>query len=108
MKNVELESFTLKLIEKIQQELKNIDSICTDYLVNERIHNLLEFIEKETSENKGIFTEMILSKIKETRRTNPELNTDFYLLYRNVIEGKITMKEAQVLYDMYVKEMNTQ
>lgn len=107
MKNLDSDSFTLKLVEKIYKELKNIEIDCSDYIVKEKLHNLIDLIEKETLENKIIFTEMIRAKVKETRGVNSELNTYFYLLYRNITEGKISMKEAQTLYDMYVKELYT-
>ncbi|MBL4938041.1 hypothetical protein JK636_20220 [Clostridium sp. YIM B02515] len=107
MSNIEAESYTLKIIEKVYAELKNIEIDCTDYIIKEKIHNLVDLVEKETLENKTIFIEMVKSKVKETRGVNSELNTYFYLLYRNLTEGRIGIKEAQTLYDMYIKEFNT-
>jgi hypothetical protein len=95
----------LKVIERVEKDLREIELISSDYLVKERIHNILDFIEKETKENKTVLEDMIRSKIKETKNINPELNTYFYVLYRNLSEDKITVEEAQTIYDMYIKEL---
>lgn len=104
MTETNFESFSFKIIERIQQELKEIEFICADYVVKERVHKLLELIELETEENKIILLELIQDKIRETRGVNSELNTNFYLLHRKLIENKITILEAKGTYEMYTKE----
>ena len=99
------EGLSLKLLERIQLDLREIEPICSDYFVNERIHKILEYIEKETIDNKIVLEELIKERIKETRSFNSELNTSFYFLYRNFSEGKISIRDAQSMYDMYVKEL---
>lgn len=99
-----LEGLSLKIIEKIQLELKNIEIICSDYVAKEKIHMLLELIELETEENKMILSELIQDKIRETRGVNSELNTNFYMLYRKLCENKISILEAKEIYEMYSKE----
>jgi len=101
------ENFAFKLIEKVQVELSEIEVLCSDYILKERIHALLEFIQTETPSNKKLFTEMIYSKIQETKALYPDLNLNFYLLYRNFVEDKISSKEAQNLYEMYIKELKS-
>lgn len=96
--------FSLKIIEKIQLELKEIELICADYAVKEKIHKLLELIELETEDNKIILSELILDKIRETKGNNSELNTNFYMLYRKLCENKISVLEAKGIYEMYTKE----
>lgn len=106
MFNDRLDNINIKLIDKIMAELRDIELDCSDIMVKEKLHNLIDMLEKETIDNKLFLEQMIKARIKETRGVNPALNTYFYLLYRNFIEGKITMKETQTLYDMYIKEMN--
>lgn len=101
------ESIFLKLIERIQIDLRETELVCSDYLVKEKIHNILDYIELETIDNKVILEALIKEKIKETKCVNSELNTSFYLLYRNFLEGKITIKDAQSMYVMYTKELKT-
>jgi len=101
------ENFTFKIIEKVQVELKQIEVDCPNYIIKERIHALLEFIQSETPSYRKIFAEIIYSKIQETKGLHSDLNLNFYLLYRNFVDGKISTEEAQNLYDTYVKELIT-
>lgn len=104
MNNSKIDKSTLKILEKVQAKLKEIELLCIDCEAKEKIHNLIDFIEEETSENKTFLAEMIYNKVKETRGISPELNTYFYLLYRNLEQDKVSLEEAHRLYDMYVKE----
>jgi hypothetical protein len=101
------ESSALKIIEKVQVELSEIEALCSDYILKERIRKLLEFVQSETPGYKITFSEMIYSKIQETKGLHSDLNLDFYLLYRNFVEGKTSTLEAQNLYEMYIKELKT-
>lgn len=101
------DSRVLKILKKVEEDLREIQFISGDYKVKEKISMLLEFIEEETINNKEILEKLIYNKIKETKGRSPELNTDFYLLYRKFSEGKISIQEAQRLYDSYEKEIRT-
>lgn len=105
MGKIELESMSLRIVEKIQSELKDMELVCKDVFIKEKIHSILEYIDQETTDNKVVLGDLIKEKIKETKGSSPEMNTNFYLLYRNFIEGRVSVKEAQILYDMYVKEL---
>lgn len=106
MPNENSDNFSLKLLEKIHKDLIDVEAVCSDYDVKEKLLSIIDLIEKETSNNKVIFIDMIYSKLKETKGRNSDLNTRFYMLYRNIVEGKISMQEAQEMYDMYVKEID--
>jgi hypothetical protein len=97
---------TLRIIEKIQVDLKEIELSCLDSLAKEKINKLLSCMEQEIKCNKSIFSEMLLQKIKQTKGMYPELNANFYILYRNFVNGKISYKDAQDIYEMYVKELS--
>lgn len=103
----DLEALSLKLIEKIQLDLRDIEIACSDYLVKERIHKILDYIEIETTDNKVVLEELIKEKIKQTKGVNSELNTSFYFLYRNFLDGKISIQDAQAMYDMYANELKS-
>lgn len=106
MNSSKIDKSALKILEKVQNRLKELEAFCIDYDTKEKIHNLIDFIEDETSENKVVLAEMIYNKVKETRGVSPELNTYFYLLYRNLEQDKVSLEEAHRLYDMYVKELD--
>jgi hypothetical protein len=99
------EGLTLKILEKVKSDLIDTQALCSDYLIEEKLHKIINFIDQETYSSKVIFEEMIYRKVKETRNINAELNTDFYLLYRKFRENKISMQEAQTIYEMYLKEL---
>jgi hypothetical protein len=96
----------LKLLDKIREELLIIGMSCSEYQVKEKILNLIDLIENETSNNRMILIDMIYSKVRETKGRNSDLNARFYMLYRNLNEEKISIQEAQDIYDMYVKELD--
>lgn len=104
MNRINSKGFSFRILEIIQSELKEIETLNSVYEVKDRIHKLLDFIEQETLNNKTVFEEELYSKIKETNGINPELNTYLYLLYRNLAEDKISIHEARRLYEMYLKE----
>lgn len=100
------DKIALRLLDKIYNELINIEAECSDYLINERLTKLIHIIENETLKNKTILLDLIHIKIKETKLINPDLNSRFYILYRNLSEDKITTMEAQSVYEMYAKELD--
>lgn len=99
-----LEVNAFKLIEKIKDELEEVEALQSIYEIKKRVNDMIRYIEEETEENTSTLSDKIYLKVKETSRTNPELNTSLYLLYRNLIQGKISAHEAKKLYGMYLKE----
>jgi hypothetical protein len=98
------ENSSIRILQKVQSQLKQIEDMGSVQEIKKEIHELLGFIEQESMENKAVLEEMIHIKIKETSGVNPEVNTYLYLLYRNLIQDKVSINEAQKLYKMYVKE----
>lgn len=99
------ENSILKVLQEVHAKLKAIELDCTDFGTKEKIHKLINYIEEENLNSKKVLAEMIYAKVKETRSVSSELNTYFYLLYRNLEQGKVSVEEAHKLYDMYVKEL---
>jgi hypothetical protein len=97
-------SSTLKVLEEVKNKLSEIELYCLDYTTKEKVHNLISFIEDETTNSKTVFADMIYDKVKETHGVSSELNINFYLLYRNLQQDKISLEAARRLYDMYVKD----
>lgn len=105
MSNNNSENSALKIIERIQSELREVELMCSQHIIKEKLHKLLDYIDTEIGDNRIILADKIYTKVKETKHISPELNTNFYLLYRNLVNDKITIQEAQNIYDMYVKEL---
>ncbi len=100
----DFDSATFKIIEKAKAELMDMEGLTNVVAIKEKLRGLISFIDEETTNNKIIFAEKIYWKVKETRDTNPELNTCLYMLYRVLMEGKVPLNEAQKLYNMYLSE----
>jgi ASC-1-like (ASCH) protein len=97
-------SFTLKIIDKIKIELKEIEELNSYSEMKKRIRMLLKCIDDDTIGDKSAFLEIIYCKLKESKDSNPKLNTSLYLLYRNLIDDRISIQEAQKLFSMYIAE----
>lgn len=96
--------FALRVIEKIKTELKEIKELNSAYEMRNRINMLLKYIDDDTTGDKSAFLDIIFIKLKEAKDINPQLNASLYLLYRNLSDDKITIQEAQKLFDMYINE----
>jgi hypothetical protein len=97
-------SLTLKFIEKIKIQLKEIEELNSASEMRNRIKILLKCIDDETVGDKSTFLEIIYCKLKDTKGNNPQLNTSLYLLYRNLVDDRISIQEAQKLFNMYINE----
>jgi hypothetical protein len=104
MSGKKLNGFELEIIKRIKDELKEMDNITSINEIKGKIHGLLDYIEDEISSDKEAFEDMIYLKVKETSGINPDLNTHLYMLYRNLTQNKISLHEAQKIYQMYLTE----
>jgi hypothetical protein len=104
MSGRKLNYFELEFVKKIHSQLEEMEHITSLHELKGKIHELIMFIDEETSSDKEAFEEMIYSKIKETSGVNPDLNIHLYMLYRNLTQNKITLNEAQKVYEMYLTE----
>jgi Tol biopolymer transport system component len=102
MSGKKLNYFELEIVNKINDKLKEMEHMTSLQEIKGKIHKLIDFIEEETASDKEAFEEMIYSKVKETNGKNSDLNTHLYMLYRNLIQNKITLHEAQKIYEMYM------
>ncbi len=60
-------------------------------------------LESELNYDNISLKEKISSKMKETKNSDPNMNANLYILYRNLVNGRITEEEALELYNMYIK-----
>jgi hypothetical protein len=98
------ESMAFKIILRIKNELQDIEAMDSAREIKGKILDVLKFIDEDVFESKKMLLDVIHDKIKETRDRKPDLNTQLYILYRNLAEEKITPEEAQKLYEMYIME----
>jgi len=72
--------------------------------LRKKASELLNLLEDKPMIKVNSLYEMIEDKMKETKYTNSELNVNLYLLYRKLIDEKISEKEALDTFEMYMKE----
>lgn len=91
-------------LEKVYSDLDSIESASSIIEIRGKIKELISYIEEHALENPNIFNDVLLSKIKETHGVKPQLNSNLYILYRNLQQNKLSLKEAKKLYSTYLKE----
>ncbi len=91
------------LFQRIILELKELKVTCKDEQMNKKIGELLKAIYDDINNKNLSLEELIKEKMKETKFTNPDLNASLYLLYRNLISGKITEEDALIRFEAYVR-----
>lgn len=90
-------------IDKIILGLKSIKVSTTNKVIIKDIEKLLDLLKKELIEENISLKDRILEKMKETKGTDPDMNANLYILYRNLDNGHITEQQAQELFNTYVK-----
>lgn len=98
------ESDFQKILDRIQSDIRLIQLSCPDIETKEKLNKLLEYIELETAGDRASLIDSILLRAKQTKGMYPELNINFYLLFRKLSEYQVSVQEAQNLYDMYDRE----
>lgn len=90
-------------IDKIILGLKSIKVSTTNKVIIKDVEKLLDLLKKELSEESVPLKDRILEKMKETKGIDPDMNANLYILYRNLDNGHITERQAQELFNTYVK-----
>jgi hypothetical protein len=92
-----------KFINKIKIGLKDIKLNEKSKILRKQISEMIDMIDRELSDSDSSIEEKILKKMKETKKTDPDMNANLYILYRNFKSGRIDESQAIELYNMYVK-----
>lgn len=90
-------------MDKIRSRAKAIKLISKDRQVIKIAEEIMQIAGAEIDENSLDIMGKIEKKMKETKFTDPDLNANLYILYRNLMDKKISEKDAEELYEMYSK-----
>lgn len=90
-------------IQKIKMGLKTIKLNEKNKNLKKEASEMLDMIDRELSDDSESLEEKILEKMKETKKSDPDMNANLYILYRNLVDNKISEEQALQLYSMYVK-----
>jgi len=94
----------LDILQKVKEGIREIMVLADDKNLRKKAGDLLNLLEDKPVVKIDSLYEMIQEKMKETRYSNSDLNVSLYLLYRKLIDEKITEKEALDTFEMYMKE----
>lgn len=95
--------FNVESVEKIKSRIKAIKLMSKDKEISKLAVEVIELLENEIKENSITLMEKIELKMKETKFSDPELNANLYMVYRNLMDDKISEKDAEEIYELYVK-----
>ena len=90
-------------IQKIKMGLKTIKLNEKNKNLKKEASEMPNMIDKELSDDSESLEEKILEKMKETKKSDPDMNANLYILYRNLVDNKISEERPLRLSSMYVK-----
>lgn len=96
-------SLNVETFRKIKTSLTNIKLLSNDKYVKKEADELLKLIESDLKFSEVSIADMIYDKMKETKRSNPDLSADLYILYRKLTDSKITESEALEAFQLSVQ-----
>lgn len=87
-------------IERIIKELDEINVLCSDQRVKNKIEELQNFVSTFIDlDTKSSVEDMIYEKMVEVKHSSPELHLKLYMLYRNLVSGRISKEDAITSFD---------
>lgn len=91
------------ILKKIQSRAMGIKLIAKERPIAKDAGEIVEIIDVIFKENSSTLVEKIEQKMKEVKHSDPEMNASLYILYRKLVDGKISEKDAAALFDIYIK-----
>lgn len=81
-------------LEKMEVKIKGLRLIVEDKNAKYVIGEILELLDNELNVKHISVEDMIKNKMNETKLSNPDLHFKLYMLYRKLVDNKITEEEA--------------
>ena len=88
-------------LEKMQVKLKGLKLSVEDKNAKYVIGEILELLDTELNVKHISVENMIKDKMNETKLSNPDQHFKLYMLYRKLVDNKITEEEALKGYKLY-------
>ena len=101
MSNKNQVSIPVESIEKIIRELNEISILCSEPYLKTKIEGLQSLVSNIINivDNKISVEEIIYEKMVKVKHLNPELHFKLYMLYRNLMSGRISEVNAMSSYE---------
>ncbi|MBU3142316.1 hypothetical protein [Clostridium sp. CF012] len=97
-------SIQLEEIEKIINELEEINALCFEPHLKMKIGELQTFVSSILNSDSKISLEnVIFEKMVEAKNLNPDLHLKLYMLYRNLTSGRISEMDAIASFESCIR-----
>ncbi|MCB2308792.1 hypothetical protein LGL08_19830 [Clostridium estertheticum] len=93
-------SIAVESIEKIIKELDEISVLCSEPYLKVKVEELHGFVSSIiNSESKSSIEDLIFEKMVEVKNSSPDLHLKLYMLYRNLVSGRISKENAIISFE---------
>ncbi|MBU3214274.1 hypothetical protein LL033_19155 [Clostridium estertheticum] len=93
-------SIGVESIQKIIKELDEISVLCSEPYLKIKIDELQNFVSSFIIlESKSSVEDKIFEKMVEVKNSSPELHLKLYMLYRNLVCGRISKEDALISFE---------
>ncbi|MBU3170195.1 hypothetical protein [Clostridium estertheticum] len=93
-------SIGVESIEKIIKELDEISVLCSEPYLKIKIEELQRFVSRLLKlESKSSIEDAIFEKMIEVKNSSPDLHLKLYMLYRNLVCGRISKEDALISFE---------
>jgi len=93
-------SIQIETIEKIIKELDEICDFCSEPQLKTKVEGLQSFVSSLlNSSGKSSIENIIYEKMIEVKHSSPDLHLKLYMLYRNLVSGRISKEDAIISFE---------
>ena len=93
-------SIQVETMQKIVKELSEISILCSESHLKIRIEALQSYVSSVVDlGGKVSVLDVIYKKMVEVKYTNPDLHLKLYMLYRNLVSGRISEVDAMSSFE---------
>lgn len=89
-------------LEKMLVKLRGLKLLAEDKNAKSVIDEIIELLDNELNAKQVSVENMIKDKMNETKFSNPDQHFKLYMLYRKLVENKITEEKALEDYKIYL------
>ncbi|MBU3186012.1 hypothetical protein [Clostridium estertheticum] len=96
-------SIGVESIERIIKELNEISILSTEPYLKIKVEGLQSFVSSLINlESKSSVEDVIFEKMVEVKTSSPDLHLKLYMLYRNLVCGRISKENANVSFESLI------
>jgi len=97
----------IETMQKIIKELNQISILCSEPHLKMKIEGLQRYVSSVIEWDNKISTEdLIYEKMVEVKYDNPDLHLKLYMLYRDLMSGRISKIDAMSSYESCLRLFN--